>query len=152
MVLDGLEDNEDFWNVAPSDDELPIVDSNQGHLGMGAHGCRDSRQDTAELSRVFNTDKREYCHTRPEMLPNGRYRYNGVYTLCCLLLHSFRCNHSCKDKSTCRHLWYASFLLHSINLTTSVCHKAAETVLKDPHPSRDSVVWYLGLGPIHQPQ
>jgi hypothetical protein len=33
MVLDGLEDNDDFWNIAPSDDEVPIVDSGQGHLG-----------------------------------------------------------------------------------------------------------------------
>ncbi|KAH9180405.1 P-loop containing nucleoside triphosphate hydrolase protein [Lactarius sanguifluus] len=39
MVLDGLEDNDDFWNIAPSDDEVPIVDSNQGHLGKGTHGC-----------------------------------------------------------------------------------------------------------------
>ncbi|KAH9079272.1 P-loop containing nucleoside triphosphate hydrolase protein [Lactarius deliciosus] len=39
MVLDGLEDNDDFWNIAPSDDEVPIIDSNQGHLGKGTHGC-----------------------------------------------------------------------------------------------------------------
>ncbi|KAH9005003.1 P-loop containing nucleoside triphosphate hydrolase protein [Lactarius hatsudake] len=39
MVLDGLEDNDDFWNIAPSDDEVPIVDSNQGHIGKGTHGC-----------------------------------------------------------------------------------------------------------------
>ncbi|KAH9001412.1 Sec63 Brl domain-containing protein [Lactarius akahatsu] len=39
MVLDGLEHNDDFWNIAPSDDEVPIVDSNQGHLGKGTHGC-----------------------------------------------------------------------------------------------------------------
>lgn len=39
MVLDGLEDNDDFWNIAPSDDEVPIVDSSQGHLGKDTHGC-----------------------------------------------------------------------------------------------------------------
>lgn len=91
MVLDGLEDNDDFWNLAPSDDEDLIVDSNQGHLGMGTHGFRDSRppcprtdhrmkdrQDASQTPRVFHTDKRAdkgYCLPRPEMLPNGRYRY-----------------------------------------------------------------------------
>ncbi|KAI9446595.1 P-loop containing nucleoside triphosphate hydrolase protein [Lactarius indigo] len=75
MVLDGLEDNDDFWNIAPSDDEVPIT---------------KNRQDTPQPPRVFNTDKRadrERCPT-PEKLPNGRYR----------------CNHPCKDKSICRHL------------------------------------------------
>jgi hypothetical protein len=147
MVLDGLEDNDDFWNVAPSDDEeAPAVDSNQSHLGMGSHGCRDSRphcpridhrmksrQEAAQSPRGFHIDKRadkEYSLTRPEMLPNGRYMYEGVYALCCLSQHTSRCNHSCKDKSTCRHLWYASFLpLHSTNLSSSIYFEAVEMVL-----------------------
>ncbi|KAI9466064.1 P-loop containing nucleoside triphosphate hydrolase protein [Lactarius psammicola] len=87
MVLDGLEDNDDFWNIAPSDDEILVLDSNQGHL----ENKTKDRQDIAQHPRVFNTDKRadkENCLTRPEKLPNGRYR----------------CNHPCKDKSSCRHL------------------------------------------------
>jgi hypothetical protein len=59
MVLDGLEDNDDFWNVVPSDDEVyPRTDDR----------IKD-RQDATQSPRVFNTD------TSPEMLPNGRYRY-----------------------------------------------------------------------------
>lgn len=98
MVLDGLEDNDDFWNVVPSDDEISIVDSSQGHLDMGVYGCRNPQprcpqtddktkdtQDTIQSPRVFNTDKREYCDTSPEMLPNGRYRYQSVYAVCYLL-------------------------------------------------------------------
>lgn len=98
MVLDGLEDNDDFWNVAPSDDdEVPVVDSNQGQLGMDFHGCRDSRlhcpridhrmkdrQEAAQSPRGFHIDKpagKEYSLTRPEMLPNGRYMYEVVFTL-----------------------------------------------------------------------
>lgn len=97
MVLDGLEDNDDFWNVVPSDDEISIVDSSQGHLDMGVYGCRNPRprpqtddkmkhrQETIQSPRVFNADQREYCDTSPEMLPNGRYRYQGLYAVCYLL-------------------------------------------------------------------
>lgn len=34
----------------------------------------------------------------------------------------------------------------------SVCYEVVEMVLKDPHLFRDSVVWGLNLGQVHQPQ
>ncbi|KAI0306724.1 P-loop containing nucleoside triphosphate hydrolase protein, partial [Multifurca ochricompacta] len=39
MVLDGLEGNEDFWNVELSDDETPVGDSTQDHSGKSGHLC-----------------------------------------------------------------------------------------------------------------
>jgi type IV secretory pathway VirB9-like protein len=33
MVLDGLDGNEDFWDMAPSDDEDPTGNSSLGHSG-----------------------------------------------------------------------------------------------------------------------
>jgi hypothetical protein len=40
MVLDGLEGNEDFWNMDLSDDEGPIRDSTLGHAGKVIHLCQ----------------------------------------------------------------------------------------------------------------
>jgi hypothetical protein len=39
MDLDGLEDNEDFWNMDLSDDEVPIRDTISKHAGKSVHLC-----------------------------------------------------------------------------------------------------------------
>jgi hypothetical protein len=39
-VLDGLDGNEDFWDMAPSDDEAPTSNSTLNHSGKRVHLCR----------------------------------------------------------------------------------------------------------------
>jgi hypothetical protein len=39
VELDGLEGNEDFWNMDLSDEEVPIKDSVPKHASKNAHLC-----------------------------------------------------------------------------------------------------------------
>jgi hypothetical protein len=43
MVLDGLDGNEDFWNMAPSDDEAPTGDSFMNNSGERDYLCLSPR-------------------------------------------------------------------------------------------------------------
>jgi hypothetical protein len=58
----------------------------------------------------LNTDRQveERSFSRPEKLPNGKYRYECFILLQTLLPHTIRCNHPCKDKSVCGHQWCES--------------------------------------------
>ena len=91
MVLDGLEENEDFWKMDLSDDEAPIREPTPNNARSGVQLCqtspcaafnaddatRDGQGATASLGGL-NADKqagKEGCLSRPEKLPNGKYRY-----------------------------------------------------------------------------
>lgn len=68
-------------------------------------------QGTAASFGGLNTDRQvedERSLSRPEKLPNGKYRYLCLNLLQTLLPHIIRCNHPCKDKSICGHLWCGS--------------------------------------------
>lgn len=93
MELDGLEGNEDFWNMDLSDDEVPIKVTTTKHASKSVHICWTylpatavalkadtikERQGTAASFGSLNTDRQveeERSLSRPGKLPNGKYRY-----------------------------------------------------------------------------
>lgn len=91
MVLDGLEENEDFWKMDLSDDEVPMREPTPNNARSGVHLCQtspcadfnadDSTRDGQRATASFggsNDDKqmeKEGRLSRPEKLPNGKYRY-----------------------------------------------------------------------------
>jgi hypothetical protein len=97
MVLDGLEDNVDFWMMDLSDDEVPIPGSPPNHSSKCVHLCRvshsadvnadDATEDgqgaTVPLGSldVDGRVEKECRIARPEKLPNGKYR--GVLVILC---------------------------------------------------------------------
>jgi len=90
MVLDGLEDNVDFWMMDLSDDEVPTPGSTLNHSSKYVHLCRVSH--SADMNADYATEdgqgatvpfgspdadrrvEKERSLARPEKLPNGRYR------------------------------------------------------------------------------
>jgi hypothetical protein len=91
MVLEGLAENEEFWTMDLSDDEVLIRNSTPDNASKSVHSCVFSHraeisagdakkgiQEAIAPSRGLNADKRveeKRCLTRPERLPNGKYRY-----------------------------------------------------------------------------
>jgi hypothetical protein len=91
MVLEGLAENEEFWTMDLSDDEVLIRNSTPGnasksvHLYVSSHRAEINAGDATKdvqgaiaPSGGLNADKRveeKRCLTRPERLPNGKYRY-----------------------------------------------------------------------------
>ena len=57
-----------------------------------------------------------YEEWRPERLSNGNYRRVSSLDLGSGPLPCLRCNHTCKDRNNCRHIWYFS-IRHSFRLT-----------------------------------
>lgn len=98
-MLDGLEENADFWTMDLSDDEVPIPGSTPNHPSKCVQLCRASysadmnaddatRTEDGQGATVafgsLDADKRvekERSLARPEKLPNGKYRCVLV-TLC----------------------------------------------------------------------
>ena len=90
-MLEGLVGNEEFWTMDLSDDEVPIMDSTPTNASRSIYLCAVSHRveinaDDATKdghgamapSGGSNADKRveeKRCFTRPEKLPNGKYRY-----------------------------------------------------------------------------
>ena len=87
MQLDGLEENEDFWKMDLSDDEVPIRDTAPTRSSMldSMPAARTAvkadmmkgGQGTASSFGGLNTDKQVEEGrplSRPEKLPNGKYR------------------------------------------------------------------------------
>ncbi|KAI9460032.1 P-loop containing nucleoside triphosphate hydrolase protein [Russula earlei] len=83
IELEGLEGNEEFWNMELSDDEIPIKEST---LKLAHDTTKDGREAISPSS--LSAEKQAEFFTNAEKLPNGKYR----------------CNHPCKDKSACGHL------------------------------------------------
>lgn len=91
MELDGLEGNEDFWNMDLSDDEVPIKNATPKRASKSIHLCwtacplpafkADMMKDGEGTPASFgglNTDRQVEegrSFSRPEKLPNGKYRY-----------------------------------------------------------------------------
>jgi hypothetical protein len=92
VELDGLEGNEDFWNMDLSDDEVPIRDTTPKHASKSIYLCwtacllpavhladtMKGGQGAAASFGGLNTDtqvEEERSLSRPEKLPNGKYRY-----------------------------------------------------------------------------
>lgn len=93
MELDGLEGNEDFWNMDLSDEEVSIKDLVPKHASKNTPSMlgrlptaqapfkadvTKDRQGTAAFSGGLNTNKqveKKRDIFRPEKLPNGKYRY-----------------------------------------------------------------------------
>ncbi|KAF9495867.1 P-loop containing nucleoside triphosphate hydrolase protein [Pleurotus eryngii] len=85
--LVGLDDDPDFWNMAIDDDEKedlrPVV-------------VKDLTRDRTSGQQP-NPSPPKAPDTPPKKMPNGK----------------FQCNHTCKDKFKCRHLWYVFYhLMH----------------------------------------
>lgn len=90
-MLEGLVGNEEFWTMDLSDDEVPIRDSTPTNASRSIYLCAASHRAeinaddaTKDGNRAIapsggsNADKRveKKCRfTRPEKLPNGKYRY-----------------------------------------------------------------------------
>lgn len=89
MVLDGLEENVDFWTVDLSDDEVPIPGSTLNHSSvsnyarpptpadMNADDATEGGQGATVAFGSLDANKRvanERSFARPEKLPNGKYR------------------------------------------------------------------------------
>lgn len=49
-----------------------------------------------------------YGEWKPEQLSNGNYRRAYSLILGDRPLPCFRCNHTCKDRNNCRHIWYSN--------------------------------------------
>jgi hypothetical protein len=90
MVLEGLAENEEFWTMDLSDDEVLIRNSTPDNASKSVYLCVSSHR--AEISAGdatrgvqgaialggLNADKQveeKRSLTRPERLPNGKYRY-----------------------------------------------------------------------------
>jgi hypothetical protein len=59
MVLDGLDGNEDFWDMAPSDDEVPTGNSLLNQSGERDNLCLPAR------SRYFRNSRRDEARAGP---------------------------------------------------------------------------------------
>ena len=67
-------------------------------------------------SNSRETKARTYEEWKPERLPNGNYKRVSSLSLGSGSLPYSRCNHTCKDRNHCRHIWYFNFH-HSFELT-----------------------------------
>ncbi|KAG2041892.1 Sec63 Brl domain-containing protein [Suillus americanus] len=104
MDLEGLEDVADFWDMGPDDDDelnLPVKDLTrprtplQSSASAQKKNTNPHKEKTAKSAsrptvkgdslRMANTPVRD--DTQPKKRSDGKYN----------------CNHSCKDKSACRH-------------------------------------------------
>ena len=99
MVLDGLEENVDFWTMVLSDDdEVPIPGLTLNHTSKCAQLCRahsanmntdnatENGQGTTVAFGILDADRRvekERNLANPDKLPNGKYR-------CVLVLCTFK--------------------------------------------------------------
>ena len=97
MVLDGLEENVDFWTMVLSDDEeVPIPGLTLNHSSKCAQLCRahsanmnadnatENGQGKTGAFGSLDADRRvekERSLARPDKLPNGKYRC-VLLTLC----------------------------------------------------------------------
>lgn len=87
VMLEGFEEDPDFWNMGPDDDDVPVkleksqdVDWPSRQQDSPARPTKTTQSNTARSANL---------HLGLKRLPNGNYE----------------CNHTCKDKSKCRHMW-----------------------------------------------
>ncbi|KAF9652905.1 P-loop containing nucleoside triphosphate hydrolase protein, partial [Thelephora ganbajun] len=78
------------------DGSSPIPSKPQGKKPLVDSGRSNSREIKARTS---------YGEWKPEQLSNGNYRQVSSLSLDSGLSR-FRCNHTCKDRDNCRHIWY----------------------------------------------
>ncbi|KAF8228506.1 P-loop containing nucleoside triphosphate hydrolase protein [Tricholoma matsutake] len=88
LDLAGLEEDPDFWNMDLEDEEvIPIRDLTKNRTHQGAEsktsGTPSSKKKQSNILRTLDP-----LINDPEKLVNGNYE----------------CNHTCKDKTICRHL------------------------------------------------
>ncbi|KAI0310640.1 Sec63 Brl domain-containing protein, partial [Amylostereum chailletii] len=86
MDLEGLEEDPNFWDWSMSQDdseEIPIKDLTKSGSGQARHSTMRPTK-----ARVSESSKQVPAPPAPQKLPNGKYM----------------CNHTCKDKTACRHL------------------------------------------------
>jgi hypothetical protein len=120
MELQGLEDIPDFWEIDLDEieqDNVPIMSkklfstfgSNKvltNHLAKGKFRQTSARPQA--FSKPVPPPLLEELDCIPDAvkkLPNGNYEYASVVRSRISYYCCFRCNHSCKDKTKCRHLW-----------------------------------------------
>ncbi|KAG0697011.1 DEAD-domain-containing protein [Suillus ampliporus] len=95
MDLDGLEDVADFWDMRPDDDDddlnIPLKDLTRPRSPLERSTPAQHKEKTVqsisrptEKGRMVNTPMQD---TQPKKRSDGKYD----------------CNHTCKDKSACRH-------------------------------------------------
>ncbi|KAI0273477.1 Sec63 Brl domain-containing protein [Gloeopeniophorella convolvens] len=78
MDLDGLEDNEDFWNMSLTDEEAP-AQTPQRHSGSTPMVARDVLTPDDTSSPIRRRAKKEEEYATEDKLPNGRYKYGHPY-------------------------------------------------------------------------
>lgn len=100
MDMTGLEDDPDFWNVT-LDSESPVREELKGksafiRRNFGTYNHMLPSDPKKDVPQKVTTETKTIVSMSPisvteEFLvrPDGRYD----------------CNHPCKDKSKCRHLW-----------------------------------------------
>jgi|ERR1700722_2216723 len=118
MELQGLEDIPDFWEIDIDEieqDNVPIMDLTSKKLFstfgsnnvLTNHLAKDKSRQTSSRHQAFSKPV-PLLEKRPvdvKKLPNGNYEYVSVVRSRISCYCCFRCNHSCKDKTKCRHLW-----------------------------------------------
>jgi len=120
MDLEGLEDIPDFWDMKPDDDDesnIPIEDLTRPRNPLQSSTSRQNNTnpkaktvqsilrtaDEEHSSKIIHTSMRD---TEPKKRADGKYKCAVSISIRGLIvLHSLSCNHTCKDKSACRHMW-----------------------------------------------
>lgn len=75
----------------------PIPNKPQGKEALAYSGRSNPKEINVGTS---------YGEWKPERLSNGNYRRAYSPILGSGPLSCFRCNHTCKDRNNCRHIWY----------------------------------------------
>ncbi|KAL6301584.1 P-loop containing nucleoside triphosphate hydrolase protein [Sparassis latifolia] len=126
LMLEGLEDDPDFWNMGPNDEDIPMKDLTQHRSLYMDYQMQHYQLTTATESEDAvqrgNTRKTplrpEKAESRGAAVPstvqlgfkrlsNGNFEYaHGAINGDSHHIFFPRCNHACKDKTKCRHMWY----------------------------------------------
>ncbi|EPS99015.1 hypothetical protein FOMPIDRAFT_1031123 [Fomitopsis schrenkii] len=93
ILLEGLEEDPDFWNMGPDDEDSPARTDHKSECA--AEGKQPlERLESLQITkrRPWNDAAKGTANTTSSLLA-GRRRPDGKY----------ECNHLCKDKTKCRH-------------------------------------------------
>ncbi|KAI0950168.1 hypothetical protein AcV7_008716 [Taiwanofungus camphoratus] len=91
MMLEGLDDDPDFWNMGPDDEDIPkathMKTSETGDSPL-KHKFESGKSSTGNKADVKGGASPLKTLLGPKRLSNGNYE----------------CNHTCKNKTKCRHM------------------------------------------------
>ncbi|KZT27339.1 P-loop containing nucleoside triphosphate hydrolase protein [Neolentinus lepideus HHB14362 ss-1] len=114
--LEGLEDDPHFWDITFEDEEV-VKDLTKPH----DEGTKSQRQSKIEKTTSnANSSVLETLDFKPKKLENGNYE----------------CNHTCKDKTKCRHFWLFAAVCSSWIVAYQLAHSCRQGVAKPPPPPK----------------